>query len=180
MTLLNSEQQAVVNYDGELTLEAISVLDTYSKTCCQKSATARKLKKSLQQVNKYLKQPFVRDIFKLKLLQKGITPEKIAQTILEGLDAEHTVSVYDDDAEHGERARVTEPDWQARVKFTQLAAEIFEVLKYQVKADVSIDLLQMLNPEFRSKTDDDIKREVIELGGKILLARQGIKATAKD
>lgn len=167
MNLLNAEQKEILNYNGELTIEAISVLDTYSKTCCSKSLTAKKLKKSFQSVNKYLKQPFVRDIFKLKLLEKGVTPEAIAETIQQGLYAEHTICNKDG-------ILGTEPDWHARHKFVQLASEIFEVLKYNTKVDVELNALTMhLNPELKDRTDDDIKKELSELGAEILHARQG-------
>ena len=120
-----------LEYPGELTLEALATLDVYIKQCCNSAATARKLHKQYLQVRKYLKQPYVREIFQLKLMQKGITPEKIADVIKAGCDA--TNGVY---YEGGKVA--DEDNWAARQKFVQLACEIFEVLKYQYKIDNNV------------------------------------------
>lgn len=119
-----------LDYDGDLTLEALSVLEIYTKQCCNKSATARKLSKTYNRVYQYLKQPYVREFFKLKLLESGVTPQKIAGVIFDGLDASN--GVYSE----GQKV-ATEPNWMARQRFAQLAAEILEVLKYQTKVDVT-------------------------------------------
>lgn len=128
-TNLTPEQISKLNYDGELTLEALATLDTYIKSCCNITTTAHKLRKGYMQVRRYLKQPFVREIFQLKLLEKGVTPEKVADVIKSGLDAEN--GIYYEGQEVGQ-----EPNWMARQKFVQLAAEIFEVLKYNNKTDI--------------------------------------------
>lgn len=129
---LTQEQKDKLNYDGELTLEALAVLDKYSKACCNTALASRWLHKDYNQVRRILKQPYVRELFKLKLLEAGVTPEKIADTITKGLDA--TNGVYNQGAHIAD-----EPNWNARQKFAQLSAEIFEVLKYQVKQDVHIN-----------------------------------------
>ena len=127
-TNLTLEQSVKLNYNGELTIEALATLDTYTKSCCNTSATARKLHKGYMQVRKYLRQPFVREIFQLNLLKKGITPDKIAEVIREGISA--TNGVY-----HEGKKVADEVNWIARQRFVQLVAEIFEVLKYQAKVD---------------------------------------------
>ena len=129
-SLLTTEQQNLLNYDGELTLEALAALDTYTKQCCNVSATARKLHKGWIATKKLLTQPYVRELFKLKLMQKGVTPDKIAETINAGLEASN--GVYSMGAKIAD-----EPNWSARQKFAQLAAEIFEVLKYANKIEVN-------------------------------------------
>lgn len=127
---LTPQQEELLNYDGELTLEALAALDTYTKQCCNTSATARKLHKNWLATKKLLTQPYVRELFKLKLMQKGVTPERIAETINLGLQASN--GIYHDGV------KVTdEPNWSARQKFAQLAAEIFEVLKYANKIEVN-------------------------------------------
>lgn len=127
---LTPEQSATIEYKGDLTLEALACLDTYTKQCCNVSATSRKLQKSYNRIRNYLKQPYVREIFKLKLLQKGVTPDRIAEVVAAGLNA--TNGVYYEGNEVNQ-----EPNWAARQKFAQLAAEIFEVLKYQTKIEVN-------------------------------------------
>jgi len=143
-----------LDYPGEMTLEALSVLDTYAKQCCNTSATAKKLNKTWTKVKKYLGQPYVRDIFKAKLLEKGVTPERIAEVVLSGLDAVNGI-YYE-----GNKC-ADEPNWQARQRFTQLAAEIFEVLKYQTKVDVSVNNI-ILTPDER-KTLEDFKRRAFNV-----------------
>lgn len=146
-SLLTTEQEEVLNYDGEMTLEALSVLDTYAKQCCNVSATSRKLNKTYLRVRKYLAQPYVREIFKLKLLEKGITPEKIADDIKAGLEASNGVYYEGDKC-------ADEPNWSARHKFLQLAAEVFEVLKYNNKVDVNINnVITMSKEEKESRID---------------------------
>ena len=110
-----------INYPGELTLEALATIDVYTKTCCNVNATRKKLNRSYIRVKKYLSQPYVRDIFKSRLLEKGITPEYIAEKIMQGLNA------IDRDGK---------PEWHAIHKYTQLACEVFEVLKYNSKNEV--------------------------------------------
>ena len=129
-SLLTPDQKQVLEYDGDLTVEALAVLDQYSKSCCNKSLTAKKLHKNYMQVRKFLAQPYVRELFKLKLLEKGVTADKIAETISAGMDA--TASKY-----HEGQKIAEDPDWLARHKFVQLAAEIYEVLKYSARVDVS-------------------------------------------
>jgi hypothetical protein len=151
---LTTKQNSKLNYDGELTLEALSVLDIYSKECCNTAATARKLNRSFIRVKKYLNQPYVRELFKLRLMQKGVTPEKIADTIHNGLNAVNGI--------YYEGNKVTdEPNWSARQRFAQLAAEIFEVLKYQVKQDGALaisNIIYNINPKILS----DNERKMIE------------------
>lgn len=131
----NHNQLSKLNYAGEMTLEALATLDTYIKQCCNTSVTARKLHKQYLQVRRYLKQPYVRELFQLQLLKKGITPEKIAEVIKEGVDA--TDGIYYE----GEKV-ASEPNWNARQRFVQLACEIFEVLKYQSKNGDSFNINQ--------------------------------------
>ncbi len=133
---LTQEQQDLLNYDGEMTIEALAALDTYVKQCCNVSATSRKLHKSYVATKRLLRQPYVRELFKLKLMQKGVTPDKVAQVIQEGLEAMNGV--------YYEGNKVAdEPNWAARQRFAQLAAEIYEVLKYQVKQDNNFNLNQV-------------------------------------
>lgn len=125
---LTTQEIEKLNYPGDLTLEALSVIDTYRKMCCNKAATARQLNKTYQKVYQLLKQPYVRDLFKLKLIEKGITPDRIAESIDKGIDAQN--GIYYEGGKVNE-----EPNWAARQKFTQLACEILEVLKYGVKVE---------------------------------------------
>ena len=118
-----------LNYDGELTLEALATLDAYMKSCCNISTTAKKLHKRYLQVRRYLRQPYVRELFQLSLMKKGITPDKVADTITAGIEANK--KVYFEGSEVAQ-----DPDWLARQKFIQLACEIYEVLKYTTKVDV--------------------------------------------
>lgn len=145
-------------YKGELTLEALASLDTYTKSCCNVAETSRRLNKKYMFVKHYFKQPYVREIFQLRLLQKGITPEKIAEVIKSGLEA--TNSIY-----HEGSKIADEPNWMARHRFVQLAAEIFEVLKYQVKVDNNgthiSNIIYNLNPD----TISDRERAIV-LNGK--------------
>lgn len=127
-TLLESDKDRL-SYPGELTLEALAALDTYIKTCCNVSSTSRKLHKGYIQVRKYLKQPYVRELFQLKLIEKGVTPDKIADVIKSGIEAQN--GIYYEGEEVAQ-----EPNWMARQRFIQLAAEIFEVLKYNAKVDI--------------------------------------------
>lgn len=139
-SLLTPEQEEILGYEGDLTLEALSVLDTYAKECCNISSTSKKVNKHYLRVRRYLQQPYVREIFKLKLLEKGITPEKIANDIKAGLEASNGVYY-----EGGKCA--DEPNWTARHKFLQLAAEVFEVLKYNNKVDVTVSNTITMKPE---------------------------------
>lgn len=137
------EQSKQLNYDGELTLEALSVLDTYSRACCNVKETSRKINKQYIKVRKYLKQPYVRELFKLRLMECGVTPERIAETIKNGLTASN--GVYYEGA-----LCADEPNWAARNKFAQLAAEIFEVLKYTNKGgDTNVNVGIVITPEDR-------------------------------
>ena len=129
MDLLQKEK---LEYPGELTLEALSLLDIYTKQICNVSATSRKLNKSYIQVRKFLKQPYVRELFQLSLLKKNVTPDRIAEVIDAGLSASN--GVYSE----GEHI-ADEPNWNARQKFAQLAAEVFEVLKYNVKSETTVN-----------------------------------------
>jgi len=128
--LLTKEQQEQLDYPGDLTLEALAVLDAYQKSCCNISTTSKKLKKQYAKVRQLLKSPYVRELFKLKLLEKGITPERIADGIKAGLDATNGVYYEGNKVED-------EPNWGARQKFNQLACEIYEVLKYNNKIDMN-------------------------------------------
>lgn len=139
---LTPDELTKLNYDGEMTLEALATLDAYMKSCCNVSTTARKLHKGYIQVRKYLRQPYVREFFQLKLMQKGITPEKIAEVINAGLEA--TNGVYYE----GNKV-ADENNWMAKQKFVQLACEIFEVLKYNSKVDSSV-LINQFNVIFRN------------------------------
>ncbi len=128
---LTIDELTKLNYDGEMTLEALATLDMYMKQCCNVSATARKLHKGYLQVRKYLRQPYVREIFQLKLMEKGTTPDKIAEVIKGGVEANRNVYYLG--------AKVSEDsDWLARQKFVQLACEIYEVLKYNSKIDSNV------------------------------------------
>ena len=128
-----SQDLTKLNYDGELTVEALATIDTYIKTCCNTAATSRKLRKHYIQVRKYLKQPYVRELFQLKLMERGVTPDRIAETIANGIKAEN--GVY-----HEGNKVASEPNWAARQKFVQLAAEIYEVLKYVNKVDGNVSV----------------------------------------
>jgi hypothetical protein len=149
---------------GELTTRALFLLKTYLECGCSKAKTARKLDKSYQSVYQQLHQPYVRNIFKMLCLEKGITFGRLAQVLDEGLSATKVISAtvivnknipgsLEQDAPDVGEALANErtfdfidvPDLKTRHKYLETALEVFDVLKYNVKVDSSGPQLHFYN-----------------------------------
>ena len=77
---------------GELTTKALLVLKKYLECGCDKKKTAKQLERNYSSVYQQLRQPYVRNIFKMLLVEKGITLGKLAKVLDEGLDAKKVIS----------------------------------------------------------------------------------------
>ena len=125
----------MLGYDGELTCEALALIDLYVKNACSPNKTARQwreLTKQRKNVAQYFRQPMIRELFLLKLLEKGVTIDKIAETINDGLSAMRGIYFEGDKV-------ADEPNYDARFRFAQLAGELYGVLKYNTKVNIDHD-----------------------------------------
>jgi hypothetical protein len=103
---------------GELTTKALLLLKTYLQSGCNKKITAKKLGKSYMQVLQQLRQPYVKNIFQQVLLESGITFDKLAQKLNEGLEATRL--------EFGNPNRV--PDFYTREKYIKDCLGLFALM----------------------------------------------------
>lgn len=111
---------------GELTTKAMIMLKTYLQSGCNKKLTARKLGKSLQSVYQLLRQPYVKNIFQQVLLESGITFDKLASKLNEGLDATRL--------EFGNKDRV--PDFYVRERYIKDCLELFALLNKEEQEEM--------------------------------------------
>ena len=147
-----------MNDKGELTTKALLTLKTYLECGCDKAKTARKLNRSYQSVYQQLHQPYVHRIFQMLLLEKGITFERLAKVIDEGLDANKVISaivvnkkdrptsladgeLFDANEKTNDFIEV--PDHPTRHRFLNTALEAFEILRYNTKAEQTNNISQI-------------------------------------
>ena len=130
-----------MNDRGELTTKALQLLKVYLECGCNKVTTARRLGKSYTQVYSQLHKPYVRNIFKMLLLERGITFDKLAKVMDEGLGATKITGYLNNKVDGVEKVSdefIETPDYATRHKYLNTALEAFEILKYNVKVDATV------------------------------------------
>ena len=121
---------------GELTTKALLLLETYLRCGCDKAKTAKVLDRDYFSVYQQLHQPYVRNIFKKVCIEKGITFNKLAETLSDGLNATRTFTKTSVDSKGNlVEKEIEKPDRSMRFKYLNTALEVFDVLKYNVKVE---------------------------------------------
>lgn len=148
---------------GELTTKALLLLKTFLECGCDKKKTARRLNKSYTSVYQQLHQPYVRNIFKMVCLEKGITFDRLAKVIDEGLNATKVIGYLNNKVDGVEKISdefMEVPDHPTRHKFVNTALEVFDVLKYNVKVEANqgpqfhfYNIKQIIEDANRDRTD---------------------------
>ncbi len=151
---------------GELTTKALLLLKTYLECGCDKKKTANRLRKNYSQVYNQLHQPYVRNIFKMRLLEKGITFYRLAKVLDEGLDAKKVVGYLNNKTQGVEKVSdefVEVPDYPTRHKYLNTALESFEVIKYPVKVEQTNNFTS-IRDSFNNLSDEELIEQARQRG----------------
>lgn len=127
---------------GVLTTKAVLLLNDFLMCGLNVKKTALKENRSYQSTYTQLHQPYVQRIFQELLQEMGVTKDKLAQRLNEGLDATKVVGYLNNKVKGTQKVSdefVEVPDYQIRHKYLTTALECLDIIKYNNKVDVKVN-----------------------------------------